>query len=228
VRPAVAAALSLGGFGATLALLLLLPSDGFVVGAALVLGLLASVVLAALRRLQLDAVPWLAVPPLAALTLWAFSAPALYPFAAIAAVVGWCLVGAVLFVRLFILVRRPLGRREAWVWGSTVVIALLLLAAARAETPLELRFALSKAAMNAAARAVINGDRDPATIDRIGLWRVTDVRRVRGGMRFAVKDAGFLDTVGFAHQADGLPPPGNYSYEYYRDGWYIWTTQFGF
>jgi hypothetical protein len=43
-------------------------------------------------------------------------------------------------------------------------------------------------------------------------------------MRFAVEDAGFLDTVGFAYQADGLPPPGNYSFEYYRDGWYIWTT----
>jgi hypothetical protein len=79
--------------------------------------------------------------------------------------------------------------------------------------------------MNEAALAVMAGERNPATIDRIGLWNVSEVRRVRGGMRFRVEDVGFLAGAGFAYQADGLPPPGPYEFEYYRAGWYMWREQ---
>lgn len=110
-------------------------------------------------------------------------------------------------------------------WGGSVVIGLLLVIAARTEAPLALRFELSEGAMNEAAHAVMAGERDPATIDRIGLWNVSDVRRVRGGMRLRVEDVGFLAGAGFAYQADGLPPPGPYAFEYYRAGWYIRREQ---
>ena len=206
---------------ATLALLLVTPlGDELFVSAAVLVGLVVATVLAALRRLPAEAIPWLAVPPLSALTLWSFSAPNAYVFAAVGAVVGWCLVGLVLLVRL--LSRAPATRSEYVVWGGSIVIGLLLLIAARTEAPLALRFELSEDAMNDTARAVMAGEGDPATIDRIGLWNVSDVRRVRSGMRFRVDDVGFLSGAGFAYQADGLPPPGPYAFEYYRAGWYIW------
>jgi hypothetical protein len=63
-------------------------------------GLVVALVLAAITRIQAETVPWLAVPPLTALTLWSFSAPSAYVAAAVAAVGGWCLVGVVLLVRL--------------------------------------------------------------------------------------------------------------------------------
>ena len=109
-----------------------------------------------------------------------------------------------------------------------VVVALLLVIAARTEAPLAVRFALSEDAMNDAARAVLAGERDPTTIDRIGLWNVRDVLRMPGGMRFQVEGAGFLVASGFAYQADGLPPQGPYEFEYYRGGWYTWTSSLSF
>jgi hypothetical protein len=105
---------------------------------------------------------------------------------------------------------------------------VLLVIAARTEAPLAVRFALSEDAMNDAARAVLAGERNPATIDRIGLWHVRDVRRVRGGMRFQVEGAGLFSGAGFAYQADGLPPPGDNVFRYYRGGWYTWTSSFSF
>ena len=81
-----------------------------------------------------------------------------------------------LLARLVRHARRPLARDEAWAWGGAVVIGALMLVAARTEAPLALRFALSKDAMDDVARAVLDGERDPATIDRIGMWNVSDVR----------------------------------------------------
>lgn len=115
MRPAVAAAVSLGGFVATLALLLLTPlGEDLVVSAVVLVGLVVALVLTALRRIRAVAIPWLAVPPLSALTLWSFSAPNFYVAAAAAAGSGWILVGLVLLVRLLSVNRRSRAAASTW------------------------------------------------------------------------------------------------------------------
>jgi len=147
-------------------------------------------------------------------TVWTFSAPGAYVLEAAAAVLSSCLFGVALVARLALRTRKPLLRKTARLWGASAFSGVLVLAASAASMPLDLRFAL----------AVIRGERDPATIDRIGLWNVGFARRSPGGMRFTVEGAGSLSYSGFAYQADGLPPPqGVDSFRYWRRGWYIWT-----
>ena len=223
-------------FGVTLIALLFVPFPAEAVAASLLvlvvailcLGVVA--VLAAARGgaddLWVDRVPLVVVPPLAALTLSALSVPGADVFAAAIAVLIWLVVGVLLAVRvLALLARMPVRREPLGVWTCVLFVGLLVFAAGVWDVPLRARFALSENAMNEVAREVIGGERDPETIERIGLWNVDDVQRIAGGMRFTVRDAGFISSTGFAYQADGLPPPRHATFRYYRGGWYIWTGQ---
>ena len=87
MRATVAFLASIGLFFATVALLLVAPGVGFWVGLALPLGIVA---LAVVRLLLVAPV---IVPILAALTLWAFSAPGTYLLVAVAATVEWAFLG---------------------------------------------------------------------------------------------------------------------------------------
>jgi hypothetical protein len=207
-----AAASLLGLFVPTVALLLLEPSAGFVLAAGLPLALVA------LAVTRVEWLPWLLVPTLSALTLWAFSAPGLYVIPAVGGVLGWSLLGIVVAIRRL---RRTRASRR---WRVTIATGVVVLSASLATMPLDLRFWLSEDAMNETALAVFRGERDPETVDRIGLWNVGLARRSPGGMRFTVAGAGFLSHAGFAYQADGLPPPQDGdTFRYWRRGWYVWT-----
>jgi len=209
---AAAAASSLGLFAASLVLLLLEPSVGFVLAIALPLALVP------LAFTRIEWLPWLLVPSLSALTRWSFSTPGTYVVPAAGGILGWSLLGVV------IAVRRLRQARSSWRWRITVATGIAVLFASFAMMPLDLRFWLSEDAMNDAALAVIRGERDPATIDRIGLWNVGRAYRGPGGMQFTVEGAGFLSYAGFAYQAEGLPPPNDGdSFRYWRRGWYIWN-----
>lgn len=211
MRLATAAAFSLGLFAATLALFLVEPAAGYW----LAFFLPPSVIAIALARSEW--LPLLLVPTLSALTLWAFSTPGVYIIPAAGGILGWSLLGVVMVVRGL------RGRDWSRAWRVTLATGIVVLFTGFATMPLDLRFWLSEDAMNETALAVIRGERDPDTIDRIGLWNVNRAYRSPGGMRFTVKGAGFLSYAGFAYQADGLPPPSDGdSFRYWRRGWYIW------
>lgn len=234
MRTATFAASAVLSFGLTLIVLTLAPLPAEAVAASLLvlvvailcLGVVA--LLAAIRGgpddLWVDRVPLVVVPPLAALTLWSLSVPGADIFAAAIAVFIWLVVGVVLVVRvLTLLARAPVRREPLALWTGALTVALLVFAAGVWDVSLRARFELSENAMNEVAREVIRGERDPETIERIGLWNVDNVRRVAGGMRFTVRNAGFNSPTGFAYQADGRPLyDGVGGYRYYRAGWYIW------
>ena len=162
----------------------------------------------------------------AALTLWAFSPPGGYfgavlvlPYVWIALFAAWAMRTAVVAFR-----RRPLPRGRLVVWA--VLVPALVVATAAAvwiELPFRVRYEVSEDAMNRVASEVVRGERDPATIRRIGLWEVDRAERVRGGMRFLVSGTGFLDPIGFAYSPAGPPPViGEDSYEHLDGPWYLW------
>ena len=168
--------------------------------------------------------PLVVAPPVAALTLWALSVPGADVVTAAVAVLVWVVVGVILVARvLALLARTPVRREPLAVWTGALFVALLVFAAGVWDVPLRARFELSEDAMNDVAREVLDGERDPETIERIGLWDVENVRRVAGGVRFTVRNAGFITRTGFAYQADGRPAyDGSGGFRYYRAGWYIW------
>lgn len=206
---------SLVSFWATIALLLYEPDSAFIVLAA------AVVCVAVVPFVRIDMLPWLVTPPLAALTVWSFSAPGGYVWAFAAVVLCTALFAIVLLVRLTALrSRRPVttGIRRAWLGSAVTGVAAV--AVASTTIPLELRFRLSENAMTRTAQEVIEGKRDPATIKRIGLWNVRRAERMPGGMRFLVEGAGLFDSHGFQYPTNGRPPPNA---KYFRSGWYFWT-----
>ena len=195
--------------------------------AILCLGVVA--VFAAIRGgtddLWVDRVPLVVVPPLAGLTLWSLSVPGADVFTAAVAVFIWLVIDVILIVRvLALLARTPVRREPLAVWTGALFVALLVFAAGVWDVPLRARFDLSEDAMNEVARDVLRGERDPETIERIGLWNVHNVRRVAGGVRFTVRNAGFLSSTGFTYQPDGRPPyDGIDGVRHYRGLWFIWT-----
>lgn len=209
---------SLLSFLATLALLVYEPDTALVIIPAI---LLLVVVTPFVRP---DATPWTVTPPLAALALWSGSAPGFYVLGLIGASVCAAVYGVLMLVRFSALSRRrPVTARSRRAWLASLVLGVVVAFFTGAAMPLELRFRLSEDAMTRTARDVIEGRRDPETIRRIGLWDVREAKRIPGGMRFAVERAGLFDTKGFAYTVTGIPPEGG---RYYRNGWYIWTSDF--
>jgi len=106
-------------------------------------------------------------------------------------------------------------------------LALLALALVTSDAPLRARFELSRGAMDAAARAVLAGKRDPDDVHRVGLYSVERAERVGGSFRFLVRGTGFFDSGGFAYSPHGRPPRvGEDEYTHYRGPWYIWSESF--
>ena len=173
---------------------------------------------------RIDVLPWLVVPPLAALTLWAFSVPGAYVVAAAGAILCAALFAIVLLVRLVVLpTRKPITTAARRTWIGSLVVGIVVAIVAAATMPLELRFRLSEDAMTRTARDVLAGERDPAAIERIGLWKVRRAERLPGGVLFLIEGAGLFDSHGFLYSTDGLPPAGA---RYYGSGWYLVTEDF--
>jgi hypothetical protein len=184
--------------------------------------------LAATRRIAvgslLDAVFFVGVPLLVALTLWAFSIPGTYFFVSITVVWIWVLLAFLWIGRFgYLLVRRRPGNREIAAWLALPVVVLAAAVAVATDAPMKVRFELSQPAMDQAARDVLARKRDPAGIDRIGLWEVDRAERVDGTFRFLVAESGFLDPVGFAYSPRGEPPyVGEDSYWHLEGPWWVW------
>ncbi len=218
VRIAIGAPLALVLFCGTIGLLLWEPGTAFIVLP------LSALCLLTMPFVRIDVTPWLAAPPLAAVTLWAGSAPGYYVLPLVGASFCAVLFGLVMLVRFGPLRRRKPPTREARrPWIVSLVAGLVVVFVSAGTMPLELRFRLSEAAMVEAARDLLAGRRDPAEIERIGLWKVDDVETIPGGIRFLVEGAGLFDQTGFLYVTNGLPPPDA---KYYESGWYTWSTDF--
>lgn len=216
MRTAVLAGSSLVSFAVALGLLLYDPRTELAIGVAALLCLLV------VPFWRIDLVPWLVAPLGAALGVWAPSAPGGYILSYVGAALCGAIFGLLAFVRLA-LWRTPASRFVQGVWLGSAVIGIVVLVAARGTTSLELRFALSEDAMTRTAGDIIEGRRNPATIDRIGLWKVRNVTREPGAVRFFVQGAGIFDSHGFLYPTNGLQPPDAV---YYGSGWYTFTSDF--
>lgn len=218
MRIAIGAPLALVLFCGTITLLLWEPETAFVVLALIALCLLT------VPFLRIDLTPWVTAPSLAAVTLWAGSAPGYYVLPLLGAAFCAAVLGFVMLVRFGPLQRRrPLTREAKRTWLVSLVAGLVVAFVSAGAMPLELRFRLSEGAMAKAAQDLLAGRRDPAEIERIGFWKVDDVEMVAGGVRFLVEGAGLFDQTGFVYVTNGLPPPDA---KYYGSGWYTWSTNF--
>jgi hypothetical protein len=205
-------------FSVTLALVLWVPDAAFLVLAILLLGLVV------LPFVRIDLIPWLLAPPLAGVTTWSGSAPGYYVLPLAGAVLVGVLLGVVMLVRFSLLQRRRPPTPEAKrAWLTTLALGIVIVFVSLGTMPLELRFRLSENAMAQLARDVLEGRRDPAGIEWVGLWKVKDVERIPGGVRFLVEGAGLFDEHGFLYVTNGLPPRNA---TYYDGGWYTWSTDF--
>jgi hypothetical protein len=218
VRTAIGVPVALVLFCGTTALLLWEPGTAFVVLPVIALCLVT------VPFFRIDVTPWIAAPPLAAVTLWAGSAPGYYVLPLFGAAVCAALFGLVMLIRFGPLRRRRPPPREARrTWLVSLVAGLVVAFVSAGMMPLELRFRLSEATMVRTARDLLAGRRDPTELERIGLWKVDDVEIIPGGVRFLVEGAGLFDQSGFLYVTNGLPPP---EARYYRSGWYTWSTDF--
>jgi F0F1-type ATP synthase assembly protein I len=168
----------------------------------------------------------LAAAVLLSISAWVFSVPGSYFSPSLFLPFGWFLLGLawigwVLYIALRH--RSAFTPRQAVRLLAAPLLGVMAFAVVETDAAFQVRYAASKGAMNAVAREVAAGSRSPQGIDRIGLWNVEKVERVRGGMRFLVEDTGFLDPVGFAYSPRGKPPViGEDFYEHFDGPWWIW------
>jgi hypothetical protein len=162
-----------------------------------------------------------------ALSCWSISVPGSY-FGWVLTCDGlWLLIGLIWLVRLIIALattRREIRWRN-WLIQPAFVVALAALAFA--DAPLRTSYLINRGAMNAQARAVLAG-KDPQTIHRIGLYRVSWAQKTSPtSFQFIIDGAGFIDPVGFAYSKKGPPPAVSPStYEHWDGPWYTWTEKF--
>jgi hypothetical protein len=148
---------------------------------------------------------------------------------AIVAFYAWLLLGAGWLIRFLGagLTRRPhlpVAQWLRWLAIPTVLGATLLLT--QTSLPHDVRFWLSREAMDEAAGAVMAGGR--TDFGWIGLYPVERVERVANGMRFLVSGSGFIDRAGFAYSPTGRPDgiDGTDEYEPLAGGWWGWVERF--
>jgi hypothetical protein len=155
-------------------------------------------------------------------TLYAYSVPGGYFELTVAAVWGWVLVGAswLVSVATRVLRRRPLRPADAVVPVAVLVVGALVVF----DGPLQVRYRLSRSAMDSTARRVFAHPEQARAIHRIALWRTDRVENIPGGMRFTVSGARFLDDHGFAYSPHGKPAKVGAEDVYtHLDGpWYLW------
>ena len=164
---------------------------------------------------------------LLALSAWAVSVPGSYFSASLLLPLVWFVLAIVWtgwVIYIAALHRLAFSRREVvrLLWAP--LLGVIAVAVVESGVAFDARYAASKGAMNTVAREISAGSRSPQGIQRIGLWDVEKVERVRGGMRFLVDGTGFLDPVGFAYSPRGKPPIiGEDFYEHLDGPWWIWT-----
>jgi hypothetical protein len=91
--------------------------------------------------IRIDLLPWLVVPPLAALTFWAFSAPGAYVIAIAGAIFSASLFAIVLLVRLVVLPpRQPVTTAVRRTWIGSALAGIIVAFFAAGGAALELRF----------------------------------------------------------------------------------------
>jgi hypothetical protein len=171
----------------------------------------------------------------ALLIVWeAASVPGTHFGGMLIGILAWLAVGAVWFLRGVLRVGAGLrygikpqsltGKRR---WLVLPILAFVCVASVGRRLPLHARFILSRGAMERMAQQVQADPNAGASTTRIGLYRVSRVEPIPGGMRFVIDGTGFLDRWGFAYSPNGAPASGGLDeYEHFRGPWYLWREIF--
>jgi len=145
------------------------------------------------------------------------------------ALAAWAVIALIWLIRFLGATWSTRLRLPATHWLRWLVIPVAMGLAflwANTDGPSDLRFALSRDALNQAAAEVMAG----GSTDRgwIGLYPVDHIERISNGMRFVISDAGFFDQVGLAYSTDGRPEgiDGMDEYEPLGGGWWRWIERF--
>jgi hypothetical protein len=161
-------------------------------------------------------------------TAYVFSVPS--PFmGSIYSELLWIGVGLAWLVHVAVTVwrNRPLTFGATRSWLIVPTLAAIALTLVWTEAPFQARYRLSRGAMDSTARRVMRDPGSADRIDRIGLWNVSAVERVPGGMRFLVDGSGFIDFGGFAYSPNGPPQGADIAdYEHLDGPWWLWWFDF--
>ncbi|MBP7937779.1 MAG: hypothetical protein KA354_24330 [Phycisphaerae bacterium] len=144
----------------------------------------------------------------------------------------WLVAGLAYVVRSIrhgIAINRLNGRsspypRRTMRWFVPPVALLLTVVALVTRLPLRTGFGLSRGGLDRLAKSAASV-RPGSTLpnQRIGLYWAESIEAFPGGVRFAVRGAGFLDRNGFAYPPSS--PPLRMGEDYYRPingQWYTW------
>ena len=120
--------------------------------------------------------------------------------------------------------RMPMAR---WIrWLAIPLAFAIAVGLTRTSIPSDVRFALSRGALDQAAAEIVAG----GSTDRgwIGLYPAEHVERTANGMRFLIPGAGFIDQVGIAWSVTGEPVgvDGTDEYHALEGGWWTWISKF--
>lgn len=149
-----------------------------------------------------------------------------FPFFAIGALAGSIVAFTWLFRIVPTLVHRRLrlSRTEVLRWLSVPVLLIGAYATFQTSVLFDLRLAASRGAMDEAAIALM-ADED-LEYGWIGWFPVASIERDDRSVRFLIADSGFLDLIGFAYTADGLPPViGEDTYDRLDGNWWHWREE---
>lgn len=114
-----------------------------------------------------------------------------------------------------------------WIrWMAVPLVLGVAFLLTQTSVPSDVRFSVSRGAMNQAAAEVMAGG--STNRSWIGLYPAERVERIANGMRFIVAGSGFIDQVGFAYSTDAHPAgtDGIDKYEPLGDGWWTWVERF--
>lgn len=166
---------------------------------------------------------------LALLALFSVSTPGGYFLVDLLAYFGLAVLGFVWLMRLVLAIAAAVYYRHAlaraWRWALVPVAIAVVIVLVRARVPLRLRFELSHGALDRLAAGVVSGTVDPNDVvgHWVGTYPVERVERLPGGMRFIVRDTGFLYAGGFAYSPGQAPTVvGEDRYHHIAGPWYEW------
>lgn len=165
------------------------------------------------------------------LTLAAGSVPGGYFGLAFLAGALWIAVGLSWWGRgfLYSILRRkfkkdwPVRSRTSTHWLVMPLAIIITVGAIAADVPLAISFRLSRSSMDSLAKEAMNGT-NPNIPDRwVGVYYVQNIETTATGMRFLVRDTGFLGRIGFAWSTTPLPTDSNDRYRHFDGPWYTWV-----
>ena len=166
----------------------------------------------------------------------AHPAPAPHVELALMLLLAWLLLAGYGALRLFLRVVLGMsygvklrGHKELAGWLVPPLLAVLAVAIVTNDVPFKLAFSASRAELETFAKSSINLPTPPpqfaGVYSRVGWYTVGPPEPLTavGGVRFAVKDVGFISTAGFAYLPVG-PPRVNMDGAFYRhlEGRWYW------